>query len=105
MTAWVTCSGASPASAVTLASADHCRRVTVGAEAEPGGGFGEALVKRTVMTGGDLTEVGPAGHQIVGAGAQPPRHDQPSDHPPVLQRQGALGCQRQAAPIPRHRRG
>jgi hypothetical protein len=29
-------------------------------EAEPGGGGGEALVERTVMTGGDLTEVGGA---------------------------------------------
>ena len=41
-------------------------------EAELGGGGGEALVKRTVMTGGDLTEIRPAGHQIVGAGAPPP---------------------------------
>ena len=64
-----------------------------GAEAEPGGGFGEPLVKRPVMMSGDFPQVGPAGHQVVGARTQPPRHDEPSDHPPVFERQGALGCQ------------
>jgi hypothetical protein len=68
------------------------------AEAEPGGSDGETLVERPVMAGGDLTEIGAAGHQVIGAGTQPPRHDQPADHPPVLQRQGALGCQRQPRP-------
>ena len=67
-------------------------------EAELGGGGGETLVERPVMAGGDLTEIGAAGHQVIGAGTQPPRHDQPADHPPVLQRQGALGRQRQAGP-------
>ena len=68
------------------------------AEAEPGGGGGEPLVERPVMAGGDLTEIRTAGHQVIGAGTQPSRHDQPADHPPVLQRQGALGGQRQAGP-------
>jgi hypothetical protein len=68
------------------------------AEAELGGGGGEALAERPVMAGGDLTEVGPAGHQVIRAGTQPPRHDQPADHPPVLQRQRALGGQRHAGP-------
>ena len=35
MTAWVTCPGPSPATAVTLASADHCRRVTTGPKPSP----------------------------------------------------------------------
>ena len=68
------------------------------AEAELGGSGGETLVEHPVMAGGDLTEIGAAGHQVIGAGTQPTRHDQPADHPPVLQRQGALGGQRQAGP-------
>ena len=63
-------------------------------EAELGGGRAEALVERPVMMGGDLAEVGPAGHQVVGAGPQPARDDQPTHHPTVLERQGALGFQR-----------
>jgi integrase len=62
-------------------------------EAEPGGGFSEAHVERPVMMSGDFPQVGPAGHQVVGARAQPPGHDEPSDHPPVFERQGALVCQ------------
>ena len=69
-----------------------------GIEAEFGGGGGKPVMERPVVAGGDLTEVGAACYQVVGAGTQPPRHDQPSDHPPVLQRQGALVCQRQAGP-------
>jgi hypothetical protein len=68
------------------------------AEAELGGGGGEALAERPLMSGGDLTEIGAAGHQVVGARTQPPRYDQPAGHPPVLQRQGALGGQRQPGP-------
>jgi len=55
-------------------------------------------MKRPVMVGGDLTEIGPAGHQVVGARAQPSRHDQPADHPPVFERHAALGRQRQLRP-------
>jgi hypothetical protein len=67
-------------------------------EAEPGGGGSEAHMERPVMMSGDFPQVGPAGHQVVGARAQPPGHDEPSDHPPVFERQGALLCQRQAGP-------
>ena len=62
-------------------------------EAEPGGGLREARMERPVMMSGDFPQVGPAGHQVVGARAQPPSHDEPSDHPPVLERQGAPVCQ------------
>ena len=62
-------------------------------EAEPGGGFSEAHVERPVMMSGDFPQVGPAGHQVIGARTQPPGHDEPSDHPPVFERQGALVCQ------------
>ena len=67
-------------------------------EAEVGGGGAEAFVESPMVVGGDLTEIGPARHQIVGGGHQAPGHDQPADHPPVLERQGALVGQRQAAP-------
>ena len=67
-------------------------------EAELGGGFSEAHIERPVMTSGDFPQVGAAGHQVVGARAQPPGHDEPSDHPAVFERQGALGCQRHLRP-------
>jgi len=59
-------------------------------EAEPGGGLREPRMERPVMMSGDFPQVGPAGHQVVRARTQPPGHDEPADHPPVLQRQGAL---------------
>jgi hypothetical protein len=69
-----------------------------GIEPEPGGGHDEPFVEPAVMMGGDFAEVGPARHEIVGAGPQPSRHDQPTDHPSILQRQCALRCQRQRRP-------
>ena len=69
-----------------------------GPEAQPGGGGRETRMELPVMMSGDFTQVGPAGHQVVGARAQPPRHDEPSDHPPVFERQGALVCQRHLRP-------
>src|SRR5271166_61759 len=69
-----------------------------GIKPELGGGRGEPFVEPAVMMGGDFAEVGPARHEIVGAGPQPSRHDQPTDHPSVLQRQCALRCQRQRRP-------
>jgi len=62
-----------------------------GLEAELGGGGGETLVELAVMAGGDLAEVGAACRQVVGAWAQPSCHYQPSDHPPVHERQCELG--------------
>ncbi len=67
-------------------------------EAELGGGGAEPLMERPVMVGGDFTEIGPARHQIVGARPQPAGDDQPTHHPPVLERQRALGGQRQPGP-------
>jgi integrase len=69
-----------------------------GVKPELGGGRGEPFVEPAVMMGGDFAEVGPARHEIVGAGPQPARHDQPTDHPSLLQRQCALRCQRQSRP-------
>jgi hypothetical protein len=51
-----------------------------------------------VVVGGDLAEIGPAGHQIVGAGPDPSGHDQPADHAALLERQRALLRQRQLGP-------
>ncbi len=73
MTAWVTC----PGRARQRGHLGQRRPLQAGhgsAEAEPGGGFGEPPVKRPVTMSGDFTQVGPAGHQVVGAGTQPPRH-------------------------------
>ncbi|WP_239656538.1 hypothetical protein [Mycobacterium riyadhense] len=67
-------------------------------EPELGGGRDEPFVEPAVMMSGDFAEVGPARHEIVGAGLQPSRHDQPTDHPAILERQCALRCQRQRRP-------
>ena len=69
-----------------------------GIKPELGGGRGEPFVEPAVMMSGDFAEVGPARHEIVGAGLQPSRHDQPTDHPSLLQRQCTLRCQRQRRP-------
>ena len=69
-----------------------------GTEPELGGGRGEPFVELAVMVGGDFAEVGPTRHQIVRAGPQPSRHDQPTDYPSILERQRALRCQRQTRP-------
>ncbi|BDB42129.1 hypothetical protein IWGMT90018_25750 [Mycobacterium kiyosense] len=68
------------------------------AEPELSGACDKPLVEPAVMMGGDFAEVGPARHKIVRAGPQPSRHDQPTDHPSILQRQCTLGCQRQHGP-------
>ena len=67
-------------------------------KAELGGGGAEPLVKSPMVVGGDLTDVGPARHQIVGGRPQAAGHHQPSHHPAILERQGALGCERQPGP-------
>ncbi len=67
-------------------------------ETELGGGHDKPLVEPPVMVGGDFAEIGPARHEIVGTRSQLSRHDQPTDHPSVLERQSALGCQRQRRP-------
>ena len=67
-------------------------------EAELGRARTEPGVEGPVVVGGDLAEVGPAGHQVVGAGPDPSGHDQPADHAALLERQRALLRQRQSGP-------
>ncbi len=50
------------------------------------------------MAGGDLADIGPACHQVVGAGPQPAGDHQPAQHPPILPRRGALGVEGQRRP-------
>ena len=84
----VSCSGVTPATAATLTSADHCSRGSRPVEAELG-----ASARRTgrgTPGGGGRRprpSVGPARHQVVGAGPPPSGHDQPADHAAVLERQ------------------
>jgi hypothetical protein len=67
-------------------------------EAELGRGGDEPFVEGPMMVSGDLTEIGATRDQIVGTGPQPARHHQPSHHPAILERQVALGCERQSGP-------
>ena len=67
-------------------------------EAELGRARTEPGVEGPVVVGGDLAEIGPAGHQVVGAGPDPSGHDQPADHAALLERQRALLRQRQSGP-------
>ena len=67
-------------------------------EAELGRARTEPGVECSVVVGGDLAEVGPARHEVVGAGPDPSGHDQPADHSAVLERQRALLRQRQSGP-------
>ena len=76
-----------------------------GLEAELGGARAEPFVECPVVMGGDLAEVGPACHQVVGAGPDPTGHDQPADHPAVLERQRALLAPAAIGPTRRHRPG
>jgi integrase len=67
-------------------------------EAQFGGARAEPSVECPMVVGGDLAEVRAAGHQVVGAGPDPAGHDQPADHPAVLEGQRTLFGQRQSGP-------
>jgi hypothetical protein len=67
-------------------------------EAKAGGGGAEPLVEGLVVTGGNLAQVRPAQHQVVGRGPKPAGDHQPAGNAAVGQRRSALLGQRQLWP-------